>query len=33
VGLAINAAFTVFIFGAIVDAYYQLREDKPTAAA
>ena len=33
VGLAINAAFTVFIFGAIVDAYYQLREDEPAAAA
>ncbi|MDZ7689028.1 MAG: hypothetical protein U5J64_09995 [Halobacteriales archaeon] len=33
VGLAINAAFTVFIFGAIVDAYYQLREEKPEATA
>jgi len=32
VNVAIGAAFTVFSFGVLVDAYTQLREDQPTAA-
>ena len=31
--VAVGAAFTVFSFGVLVDAYTQLREDKPEAAA